>query len=76
MAHLYPGKVYVGQLGHPVVLSYSRDSSVVRAQNLESKGHGFESPQERRKNFLLKSQLSVLTRISVSVPPPCYPSST
>ena len=41
-----------------------------------SKGRGFESRQERRKNFLLQGQLSVLTLISVSVPPPCYRSST
>ena len=35
-----------------------------------------ESRQERRDNFLLQGQLSVLTLISVSVPPPCYRSST
>ena len=39
-------------------------------------GPGFESRQERRDNFLLQSQLSVLTLISVSVPPQCYHSST
>ena len=39
---------------------------------IESKGRGFESRQERRDNFLLQGQLSVLTFISVSVPPPCY----
>ena len=32
--------------------------------------------QERRENFLLQCQLSVLTLISVSVPPPYYRSST
>ena len=32
--------------------------------------------KERRENFLLQGQLSVLTLISVSVPPPCYRSST
>ena len=53
----------------------SRDSSVVRAPDLWLKGHGFESLQEQRENFLLQSQLSVLTLISVSVPPPCYRSS-
>ena len=37
---------------------------------------GFESRQERRENFLFQSQLSVLTLISVSVPPRCYRSST
>ena len=36
----------------------------------------FESLQERRENFLLQGRLSVLTLISVSVPPPCYRSST
>ena len=49
-----------------------RDSSVVRASDSWSKGPGFESRQERRENFLLQGQLSVLTLISVSVPPPCY----
>ena len=32
--------------------------------------------RERRENFILQGQLSVLTLISVSVPPPCYRSST
>ena len=45
-----------------------RDSSAVRAPDSWLKGRGFESPQERRKNFLLQGQLSVLTLISVSVP--------
>ena len=35
-----------------------------------------ESLLERRENFLLQGRLSVLTLISVSVPPPCYCSST
>ena len=39
------------------------------------KGRGFESLQERRDNFLLQGRPSVLTLISVSVPPPCYRSS-
>ena len=52
------------------------DSSVVRAPDSRSKGRGFESLLERRENFLLQGQLSVLTLISVSVPPPCYRSST
>ena len=52
------------------------DSSVVRAPDSGSKGRGFESRQERRENFLLRGQLSVLTLISVSVPPPCYRSGT
>ncbi len=54
----------------------SGDSSVVRAPGSWSEGRGFESRQERREFFLLKGQLSVLTFISVSVPPPCYRSST
>ena len=52
------------------------DSSVVRAPDSWSKGRGFESLLERRDNFLLQGRLSVLTLISVSVPPPCYHSST
>ena len=44
--------------------------SVVRAPDSWSKGRGFESLQEWRENFLLQGQLSVLTVISVSVPPP------
>ena len=47
----------------------SGDSSVVRAPNSWSKGRGFESLLERRENFLLQGQLSVLTLISVSVHP-------
>ena len=45
------------------------DSSVARAPDLWLKGHGFKSLQERRENFPLQGQLSVLTLISVSVPP-------
>ena len=52
------------------------DSSVVRAPDSWLKGRGFESLLERRENFLLQGWLSVLTLISVSVPPPCYHSST
>ena len=52
------------------------DSSVVRAPDSWLKGRGFESLLERRENFLLQGPLSVLTLISVSVPPPCYHSST
>ena len=52
------------------------DSSVVRAPDSWLKGRGFESLLERRGNFLLQGRLSVLTLISVSVPPPCYRSST
>ena len=46
--------------------------SVVTAPDTCSNGPGFESPQERRESFLLQGQLSVLTLISVTVPPPCY----
>ena len=56
--------------------SGSGDNSVVRAPDSWSKGRGFESLQERRDNFLLHGHLSVLTHILVSVPPPCYNSST
>ena len=52
------------------------DGSVVRAPDSWLKGRGFESLLERRENFLLRGRLSVLTLISVSVPPPCYRSST
>ena len=52
------------------------DSSMVRAPDSWLKGRGFESLLERQENFLLQGRLSVLTLISVSVPPPCYRSST
>ena len=45
------------------------DSLVVRAPDSWLKGRGFESLLERRENFLLQGRLSVLTLISVSVPP-------
>ena len=51
------------------------DSSLVRALVSWSKGLGFESLQGWWENFLLLGQLSVLTLISVSVPPLCYCSS-
>ena len=57
-------------------LPSGRDSSVVRVLDSWSKGCRFESLQEQRDNFLLQGQLSVLTLISVSVPPQCYCSST
>ena len=59
-----------------LVILRGGDSSVVRAPNSWLKGRGFESLLERRENFLLQGRLSVLTLISVSVPPPCYRSST
>ena len=53
------------------------DSWVVRAPDTWSKGLWFESQQKwQEENFLLQCQLSVLTLISVSVPLPCYHSST
>ena len=39
----------------------SGDSSMVRAPDLLSKGHRFESRQEQRENFLLQGHLSVLS---------------
>ena len=42
---------------------------MVRAPDSWLKGRGFESLQERRENFLLQGRISVLTLISVSVPP-------
>ena len=44
----------------------SRDSLLVRAPDSCSKGCGFESRQERRKNFFLQSQLCVLTLTAVT----------
>ena len=51
----------------------SGGSSVVRVPDL--KGPGFESLLETRENFLLNFRCR-LRLISVSVPPPCYRSST
>ena len=45
-------------------------NSVVRAAESSLKGRSFESLQKRRENILLQGQLSVLTLISVSAPPP------
>ena len=59
-----------------VCMGSGYNSSVVTASDSWSKGPGFESRQERRENFLLLGQLSVLTLISVSVPHPRYLSST
>ena len=42
---------------------------MVRPPDSWSKGLGFESQQEQQENFLLCVELSVLTLISVSVPP-------
>ena len=57
---------------HCVQESGSRNSSVVRAKVLWSKGRGFESLQERWEDFLLQGQLSVVTLVSVSFPPLCF----
>ena len=54
----------------------SGDSSAVRAPDSWLKGRGFEFLQERRENFLLQGQLSLLTLTSVSIPPPCSRSCT
>ena len=51
----------------PFVYQGSRNSSVVRAPDSWSKGHGFKSLQEWQENYLL--QICVLTFILVSVPP-------
>ena len=65
------------QYGLTSSLMGSGDSSVVRTPDSWLKSRGFQSlAQERRENFLLQGRLSVLTLISVSVPPPCYRSST
>ena len=63
---------------HQIYCLHTRDgdSSVVRAPDSWLKGPGIKSLQERRENFLLQGQLSVLTVMSVSVPPLCYRSST
>jgi len=58
------------------VLVRGGDSSVVKAPDSWLKGRGFESLLEWRENFLLQGRLSVLTLISVSIPPLCYRSST
>ena len=58
-----------------LLLMGSGDSSVVRVPDLWSKGRRFKSLLERQENFLLHGQLSVLTLISVSIPPLCYHSS-
>ena len=57
-------------------LLVSTDILLVRALDLQSKGCEFESWQECSENFLLQSQLCVLTLYSVSIPPPWYHSGT
>ena len=80
------GKVGYGTLREPVESGdsilrgwgtwVSGDSLVVRALDSWSKGPWFESPREQWENYLLHSQLSVLTLLLVSIPPLCYCSST
>ena len=72
----HPASVDVKQHKSQKLMKGGGDSSVVRAPDSWLKGRGFESLLERRENFLLQGRLSVLTLISVSVPPPCYHSST
>ena len=55
--------------------SRSGDSSVVRAPGPWSNGPQVRIPEEAAGECLLQGQLSVLTLILVSVPPPCYGSS-
>ena len=55
-----------GQIRH--FYTGSRDSLLVTAPDSGSKGCEFESRQERQENFLLQSQLFMLT-YSASVPP-------
>ena len=51
----------------------SRDGLVVKMPDSWTKGRGFKSWWQK---FLLHGQLSVLSHISVSIPPPFYCSST
>ena len=68
--------VGVPEVGYAIAHVGGGDSSVVRVPDSWLKGCRFESLLEWRENFLLQGQLSVLTLISVSIPPPCYHSST
>ena len=45
---------------------------MVRVPNSWLKGPRFKSLREWQENFLLQGQLSVVTLISVSIPPSCY----
>ena len=60
-AHMYTRCVYGSQ-----------DSLLVRVPDLWLKGCEFKFQQEWQENFLLQSQLCVLTLILVYVPSPCY----
>ena len=57
------------------VLNRNGDGSVVNTPDSWLKGCGFESLQQQ-ENFLFQGWLSVLTLVLISVPPPCYRSST
>ena len=54
----------------------SQDSLLVSVPNSWLKGCEFESQQKQRENFILQSQLCVLTLYSVSVSSQCYRSGT
>ena len=68
--------VKMGSAALAAAVEEGRDNLVVRALGSRSKGHGFESRQELRENFLLQGQILVMTLISVSVPLSCFHSST
>ena len=57
----------------PESICHSGDRSVVRVPDLWLKGRGFKSLKEQWEIFLLQGRLSVLTLISISIPPLCYP---
>ena len=79
MPYVIPFPIYFS-LSLSLSLSLSQNTTMVlsllspKATDSWSKGLGFESRHERRENLvLLQCQLSVLTFISVSVPPPVLP---
>ena len=51
-------------------------SGMLGTELLHDNAPARKSKRERRENFLLQSQLCVLTLYLVSVPPPCYGSGT
>ena len=64
------------------ITGYRDDSLEVRLRTWGSFAYCYDyvlvqwNPLKQQENFLLQGRLSVLTFISVSVPPPCYRSST
>ena len=61
--------------------THAPHTSTTSSKDFTSEKNTEQHPQTQRitnmkSNFLLQGQLSVLTLISVSVPPPCYRSST